>query len=112
MIHNLQDIPDGMCICHTCDNPACVNPDHLFLGTYKDNTRDMFNKGRQNRVARKTSSKAKKETSPFGRAKKLNSEQVLSIRASNNSVKDLANEYGVSVVAIRDILNRKWWKGI
>lgn len=42
-------IPDGMDACHTCDNPPCVNPDHLFAGTRLTNVRDMFAKGRQRR---------------------------------------------------------------
>lgn len=40
------EIPDGMYICHTCDNPACINIDHLFLGSSSDNARDMMAKGR------------------------------------------------------------------
>lgn len=68
MLHFGQ-IPVGLCVLHTCDNPICVNPNHLFVGTQADNNRDMWAKGR----------------APFGvkcHFAKLRPEQVLEIRAA------------------------------
>lgn len=80
------EIPEGMFVCHKCDNPLCVNPEHLFLGTHEDNMKDASKKGRL--VNRK-----------------LTNRQVAYIRKSVLSNRELANKYGVWDSTIRRIRN-------
>lgn len=93
-------IPKGLLVCHHCDNPRCVRPDHLFLGTHKDNTEDMMSKGRGN----------------FHGATKLTDIQVLEIRDKYASgayrLEDLGQEYGVHFGHISLLVLRKRRKNI
>lgn len=89
-------IPDGCFVCHKCDNPPCVNPDHLFVGTVKDNVRDMFSKGRG------------KRNPPT----KITATDAASIRkdfAGGAMKADLTNQFGISRAHLNGILaGRKW----
>ena len=89
-------IPDGYFVCHRCDNPRCVNPDHLFLGTQNDNIQDAIKKGRLNNAGERN-----------GMAK-LNEEQVDEIREryerGNVSYSTLAEKFGVSYSLVHNIV--------
>jgi hypothetical protein len=92
-------IPDDLCVCHRCDNRACVNPAHLFLGTRADNLADMRQKGRGAKGAE------------HGRSK-LTEEQVLGIReaaAAGEFQPAIAERFGVSRETVNLIHNRKIW---
>lgn len=96
-------IPDGMKVCHKCDNPLCVRPDHLFLGTQKDNIHDAINKGRW-----KLPPVKKGESSPSA---KLNWEAVRAIRNNKkDTYKTLSESYGVCIATIGNIKNNKVWR--
>ena|SRR6185295_3118431 len=91
-------------VCHTCDVRCCVNPDHLFLGTYEDNNRDKIAKGRTNYVIGDKCSYAI-----------LKSEDVLKIRELHESginQRILAKQFNVHFATINLVVNRKNWKHI
>lgn len=105
-IHN-GPIPKGLGVLHKCDNPPCVNPDHLFLGTQRDNMYDMMNKGRGFVLP-------PRHGSNHGMSK-LDERKVLAIRdsiADGKKGKDIALDYGVTPTLISYIKNRKIWAHI
>jgi hypothetical protein len=99
------EFPKELCVLHKCDNPSCVNPDHLFLGTNQDNIDDRERKGR-NIVYR---------GEDHGNAK-LTDEDVLEIRrkyaTGEANIPKLSNEYHVSISSIGRIILRNSWTHI
>lgn len=94
-------IPDGLFALHTCDNPMCVNPDHLFLGTKKENSIDMVKKGRCR--------------APMGSKSgmsKLTDEQVLEIRSLKGkmTLKQIGKRFGITAANACSITRGDTWK--
>lgn len=94
-------IPEGMQVLHKCDNPSCVNPEHLFLGTCADNMVD--------KKAKKRANVARGERHYLS---KLTNEQVLAIRASDAVQARLCEQYGVRPSTISDIKHLKRWRHV
>jgi hypothetical protein len=90
-------IPEGMCVLHKCDNPPCVNPDHLFLGTQKENMQDCVNKKRH------FSTQTKGSRHPNG---KLTDDEVREIRKKEKKQKEYGEIYGMTQAAISAIQKR------
>lgn len=93
-------ITDGLLVLHRCDNPACVNPDHLFLGTQKDNVDDMVAKGRHGLTGAKGVRNAQS---------KLTDGAVRLIRDSGDADAKLAEQFGVHSETIRRVRRRQIW---
>lgn len=98
-VHN-GPIPEGKHVLHKCDNPSCSNPDHLFLGTHRENVADKMQKDRH----RYGVSKGEKHG-----CSKLTEDQVREIRASKGSSLIIAKQYGVSGRTVREIRTRQSW---
>lgn len=99
-LHNQKEIPDGGYICHKCDNPICVNPDHLFLSDHLGNMEDMRLKGRSWKGCGVQKASAK-----------LTIEQIAEIRSIVGlSQSKIAKIYGVSQVTIGRLLRGETYK--
>ncbi len=95
-------IPEGMFVCHTCDTPACVNPEHLWVGTPAENSADMVRKNR-------------KERGSAHYMAKLTEADVVKIRrfvAEGKTQTEVAQEFGVTSSLISAICRRKCWRHV
>lgn len=92
------DIPAGMHVLHKCDNRACVNPKHLFIGNNTDNIRDMHAKGRSVNVG------------VTHHDNRLTPKQVFQIRKDTRLMRIIADDYGISAATVCTIRSRETWK--
>lgn len=106
----------GVCVCHTCDNPACVNPAHLRLGTQAENVADMKAKGRADRTKKARGSangtNTKPERRPRGIANgsaKLTVAEVLAIRADTRTQDAIASDYHIAQTSVSRIKRGLGW---
>lgn len=99
-------IPKGLVVRHSCDTPACINIDHLSLGTILDNIRDRHSRGRTSRKSR--------SVGVDNPQSKLTPEQVISIfkNGKNYTQNELAKRFGISQTSISAILSGKTWSHI
>ena len=103
------EIPEGMCVCHHCDTPACVNPDHLFLGTHTDNMRDSAKKGR---LGSKGVSRNRGEKNPQAKLTEADVHNIKERIMNGEKQGDIAKDYGMKQYTISDIKRERRWKGV
>jgi len=92
-------------VCHTCDNPSCVNPDHLFLGTQTHNMRDMISKGRQNSTAGSRNGRAKLDENAIRKVRQFH-------KSGEMTTRELAREFGTGQTTIAEIVANKTWRHV
>jgi len=97
-------IPLGLLVCHKCDNPSCVRPDHLFLGTNLENTQDRDRKKRNKSPKGEQHGSAKLTISDILAIRELHTQKIQTV--------EIARRFGVCRSHISEIIHRKFWKHI
>lgn len=96
--HFKGEIADGLCVCHKCDNPSCVNPSHLWLGTHAENMDDRDAKGRNVNHVGETHGNSK-----------LTEQDVRAIRADTRTYREIGADYGIVKSQVGFIKRRIQW---
>jgi hypothetical protein len=117
---NVGIIPDGMHVCHKCDNRSCINPKHLFLGTRKDNMQDMISKNRHNFSGLRTNNYQEKskqntlrgELHPFAKIKEDDVREIRKLYKDGMMQIDIAKLFNVRPGYISNIIRRYIWKSV
>lgn len=109
-ILHFGSIPDGLFVLHRCDNPPCVNPHHLFLGTHEDNMADASVKGRivASRARGERSGNARLTDAQVAEIRRRHLSGVHPARRTGNSTTELAREYGVTRQYIGQLVRGVW----
>lgn len=107
MVH-IGPIPDGMFVCHVCDNRRCINPAHLFLGTHADNMRDAKEKGRTRAPRGESAPNAKLTSAQVSEIRRRHRPNGHPARKLGTSTIELAREFGVCRQYIRDLVRGDW----
>ena len=107
--HFNREIPKGMLICHKCDVRNCVNPDHLFLGTHKDNAIDRNSKGRHFIIIGEANGRSKLTQEKADQIRKLHLPNGMCGKHSPHSTSSISKKFNVSYSTIYRVVKNEAW---
>jgi hypothetical protein len=100
----IEEVSDELMVCHTCDNPLCVNLDHLFIGTHDDNMRDMAMKGRlPTQIG---------EANPNNKLTETSVQEMRNLRKAGTNYTSIAKLYDVNIQTAIDAITAKTWRHV